>query len=111
MSRVETEWIEFASTAELHDKKVIVKWIANHEVAVTFRDGFIRAFSNVCPHKGGPLHEGPWTSDGQIRCPWHGYQFDLKTGRCLGRPDLTVRLFHWREQDGKILITFGSAKP
>jgi Rieske Fe-S protein len=34
----------------------------------------------VCPHLGGPLDDAS-VEDGCIRCPWHGYRFDLRTGR------------------------------
>jgi len=36
--------------------------------------------ATVCPHLGGPLDGAP-VEDGCIRCPWHGYRFDLRTGR------------------------------
>ena len=36
--------------------------------------------ATVCPHLGGPLDDAP-VEDGCIRCPWHGYRFDLRTGR------------------------------
>jgi thiamine pyrophosphate-dependent acetolactate synthase large subunit-like protein len=43
---------------------------------------------NRCPHQGGPLGEGSIEidSDGQclLRCPWHGWDFDPKTGRPPG---------------------------
>ena len=43
---------------------------------------------NRCPHQGGPLGEGSIEvgNDGQcwLRCPWHGWDFDPKTGRPPG---------------------------
>jgi Rieske [2Fe-2S] domain len=36
--------------------------------------------ATVCPHRGGPLREAP-VEEGCVRCPWHGYRFDLHTGR------------------------------
>jgi nitrite reductase/ring-hydroxylating ferredoxin subunit len=44
-------------------------------------DGSLRAHSVVCPHMLGPLDEAEIV-DGCVRCPWHGYVFDLDTGRC-----------------------------
>ena len=42
--------------------------------------------ATVCPHLGGPLDDAP-VEDGCVRCPWHGYRFDLRTGRnAEGRP-------------------------
>ncbi|HXJ35950.1 MAG TPA: Rieske (2Fe-2S) protein [Candidatus Eisenbacteria bacterium] len=37
-------------------------------------------FSSVCPHLGGPL-DGAAVEDGCVTCPWHGYRFDVRTGR------------------------------
>ena len=59
------------------------------------------ALRNVCPHQGAPLCEGPLTGttlpgppgtfrfgrEGEIlRCPWHGWEFDVTTGRSVFNP-------------------------
>jgi nitrite reductase/ring-hydroxylating ferredoxin subunit len=36
----------------------------------------------VCPHQGLPLNCEP-DAKGVMTCPWHGYQFDARTGECL----------------------------
>jgi nitrite reductase/ring-hydroxylating ferredoxin subunit len=43
-------------------------------------DGELHAYATVCPHRLGPL-EAAEEDDGCITCPWHGYRFDLRTGR------------------------------
>lgn len=63
--------------------------------------GEYHALLNVCPHQFAPLCEGKVTGycpptqvgeyqferDGEIlRCPWHGWEFDLKTGRSIFNP-------------------------
>jgi nitrite reductase/ring-hydroxylating ferredoxin subunit len=47
-------------------------------------DGTLCAHTTVCPHLGGPLEEAVPDADGCIVCPWHGYRFDLRTGRRAG---------------------------
>jgi nitrite reductase/ring-hydroxylating ferredoxin subunit len=42
-------------------------------------DGVLVAHSTICPHWLGPLEE-VMPEDGILRCPWHGYRFDLRTG-------------------------------
>lgn len=42
-------------------------------------DGALWAIDGICPHQGGPLAEG-WVEGTTVVCPWHGWQFDLKTG-------------------------------
>lgn len=45
------------------------------------RDGdALVVHSTLCPHWLGPLEDAPG-SDGTLRCPWHGYRFDPKSGR------------------------------
>jgi nitrite reductase/ring-hydroxylating ferredoxin subunit len=45
-------------------------------------DGKLLAHATVCPHTLGPL--GTTTvADGIIECPWHGYRFDIATGKCV----------------------------
>jgi nitrite reductase/ring-hydroxylating ferredoxin subunit len=65
-------------------------------------DGRFYALRNRCPHRGGPLCEGrqmglvtadrPYhrarQREGEIlRCPWHGWEFDLTTGRSVFMPE------------------------
>ena len=41
------------------------------------------AFTNVCPHQGGPLVLGDIEDIGGqlcVTCPWHGFRFDVRTG-------------------------------
>ena len=46
---------------------------------LALEDGEIIAHSTVCPHWRGPL-DGCLPQAGILRCPWHGYRFDLRTG-------------------------------
>ncbi len=46
---------------------------------------------NRCPHQGAPLHNG--TLDGRVlRCPRHGFAFDLDSGRALDAPCAPLHL-------------------
>jgi nitrite reductase/ring-hydroxylating ferredoxin subunit len=45
--------------------------------------GKLCAHATVCPHQGGPLEEAVPDGEGCIVCPWHGYRFDLRTGRSI----------------------------
>ena len=45
-------------------------------------DGSLVAHATVCPHWLGPLADA-LVEQGAVRCPWHGYSFDVRSGRCL----------------------------
>lgn len=45
----------------------------------------IHAFGDECAHQGGPLSAGKLTGT-RLACPWHGWTYDVRTGRCLFPP-------------------------
>jgi 3-phenylpropionate/trans-cinnamate dioxygenase ferredoxin subunit len=66
--------------------------------------GTYYALRNSCPHQGAPLCLGAitgmtmpgkpgeyvWTREGEIlRCPWHGWEFDVTSGRSVCNPHRT----------------------
>jgi nitrite reductase/ring-hydroxylating ferredoxin subunit len=54
-------------------------------VAVFHRPEGWFAIEGTCTHRGGPLAEGE-VEGMTVTCPWHGGQFDIRTGNLLGGP-------------------------
>jgi NAD(P)H-dependent nitrite reductase small subunit len=73
------------------------------EIALFRVDGRYHAIENRCPHRGGYLADGI-VRDGQVRCPLHGWGFDLATGACATRPGEEVRCFDVRELSGDEVV-------
>jgi thiamine pyrophosphate-dependent acetolactate synthase large subunit-like protein/nitrite reductase/ring-hydroxylating ferredoxin subunit len=77
-------WYQVANVDELPEGRVKTVTASIHSMALTHIDGIYSAMENRCPHQGGPLGEGSIEvgKDGQcwLRCPWHGWDFDPKTG-------------------------------
>jgi len=92
------------------DRRIV--FVGDREIGVFKEEGQYYAYSNICLHQGGPACEGliiakveerimpDKTSRGlyfsdterHFVCPWHGYEYDIKTGefvgdRKRGRPD------------------------
>ena len=74
------------------------------EVALFNVEGKIHAVTNRCPHRSGPLAKGsvetvadPADPAAQpvlaVRCPIHGWLFELSTGRCLNRPSASIQTY------------------
>lgn len=59
-------------------------------VCVRAHGGSLLAYTTECPHLGGPLGDG-WSGDGTVTCPWHGYRFDVATGRSADGRSLRLR--------------------
>jgi len=47
--------------------------------------GSFYATSAACAHLGGPLDEGLF-EESVVTCPWHGWQFDVRTGKSIYDP-------------------------
>ena len=89
-----------------------------------FRQGeTIHAWENRCPHAGGPVCQGKiyrkvdealgpdrkslglrFTATPQIVCPWHGYEFDVATGRHPGDPKFRLKAVQVAVRDGQIYV-------
>jgi nitrite reductase/ring-hydroxylating ferredoxin subunit len=72
------------------------------ELALFNLGGEFFAIENICPHKGAPLAEGQLCAY-TVECPLHGWQFDVRTGRCL-TTDADVESFRVEIDDGQITI-------
>jgi nitrite reductase/ring-hydroxylating ferredoxin subunit len=53
---------------------------AGRIVALFNVDGTFHALDGICPHAGGPLAKGRMTGC-FVTCPWHGWQFDVTSGK------------------------------
>jgi nitrite reductase/ring-hydroxylating ferredoxin subunit len=54
-------------------------------VALANVAGRIYAFSDTCRHEGGPLSSGVLIGH-TVTCPWHGWTYDIRTGKSLVPP-------------------------
>jgi nitrite reductase/ring-hydroxylating ferredoxin subunit len=58
-------------------------------IAVANVSGQYHAIDNVCMHRGGPLGDGPLEGS-SVTCPWHGWQYDVTTGKISENPAVGV---------------------
>ena len=56
------------------------------QLIVRGEDGVVRAFMNVCRHRGARIAEGQGQGQQRFKCPYHGWTYDC-AGRLLGIPD------------------------
>jgi nitrite reductase/ring-hydroxylating ferredoxin subunit/Fe-S cluster biogenesis protein NfuA len=65
----------------------------------------VYAFENRCPHQGLPLDRAMIDVEARsITCPWHGYNFDCKTGECLTAPEAQLRMLPVRTAEGRVEV-------
>ena len=94
--------------------------VAGREIGLFNVDGKYFALANRCPHEGGPLCKGRRIalvqSDGPgqyrlaserhfLQCPWHGWEFDIRTGQSWCDPKSTrARQFQVSVESGETLV-------
>lgn len=74
------------------------------DVALFNVGGKVCAVDNACPHRGGPLSDGPLQGQTAV-CPWHAWEFDVTTGACLNNPAVRIRTFPVEVQGADIHVT------
>ena len=95
------------------------------EVGIFRLDGQLHAWENRCAHVGGPVCQGVMMNrvverlDGERRslgddfcdtmhivCPWHGYEYNVRTGHHPSDPGARLRRVEVEEREGEILVSF-----
>ena len=59
--------------------------VDGRSIAVFNHGGALLGVDAKCTHVGGPIDQGPATGT-TVTCPWHGSQFDLRTGAVVRGP-------------------------
>jgi len=79
------EFVTVAQTTDVPPGSIILVDLDDEGVAIANVNGEFYAFDAECTHAGGPLDEGD-LEGGTVICPWHGGEFDVKSGKVLAPP-------------------------
>ena len=80
-----TDFIKVAKLDDLEDGDLMAVEVDGEPVCLAKVDGEVYAFTDNCTHISGPLNEGELDDD-VLTCPWHGAQFNVRTGKVLRGP-------------------------
>ncbi len=80
-----------------------VKVEGRHVALFLLGDGF-HAIDNLCLHHAGPLCEGTIDAEDEVTCPWHGWSYDIRSGRLTQDPALGVSRHEVRVVEGAVQI-------
>jgi 3-phenylpropionate/trans-cinnamate dioxygenase ferredoxin subunit len=112
-------WHDVGALADLERDGRIVARVGGRELGVVAdgTDGSLHGVRNRCPHHGGPLclgvvrerlegEPGEYELAGRrvLRCPWHGWEFDLESGECLDEPSMRAAVYPVRVEGGRVLV-------
>ena len=116
--------LKVAELEQLEGAARVVVSVGDDDVVVFAHDGEVLAYLNVCPHQGGPVAEGVLIgrveavddadgrplgevfskTDTHIVCPWHGFEFNVKTGLCATNRRIALRRYETAVEDGEVFL-------
>lgn len=100
------KWIQVARIEDVPTNTGLPVQAEEQAIALYKVDGKVYALDGVCPHAGGPLAEG--SLNGCLAmCPWHGWEFNVKTGVCDFNPSIATKTFPVKEENGQVFIQMG----
>ena len=99
------EFVRVTGTADVAPGSGVVTEANGQSIAVFNVDGTYYAIDNTCVHRGGPLGEGELEGD-TVTCPWHGWQYNVKTGASINNPSACVKSYQVKVEgpDVKVLL-------
>lgn len=113
-------WYPVMRSADLRKKPKGVR-VLGQDIVLMRDKGAIRALHDRCPHRGIPLSCGRQEFKGTISCIYHGWTYDLETGRLVAAltdganspivGKVGVRTYHVQERKGIVWVFVGSGDP
>ena len=115
---------DVGALADFGERRARRVQVGRHAIVVVRWGDEVYALRDTCAHQGAPLSSGtlghrvtaasagaPIVLDPEsrvLRCPWHGWQYDLCSGRSLHAPERArVRTYPARVADGRVYVYLG----
>jgi len=101
------DFIKLTTTSELPEDGEAREYpLGDKTICIANVNGQYCAMDNVCVHRGGPLGQGV-VSDSKVICPWHGWEYDPKTGVPTQNPALKIAVYPMKVEGQDVLLELG----
>jgi nitrite reductase/ring-hydroxylating ferredoxin subunit len=98
------ETVDAAAIDELGVDQMKLVRAGNRRIVLARTERGYVAFDDRCTHKGGPLSDGTLAC-GVVQCPWHGSQFDARSGAVAQGPaEESIETYWVEERHGRVHI-------
>jgi len=99
-------FVRVAKKEDVPPGKIYEFQVGGTPIAIANVAGKLHAINSICAHQGGPLGEGEL--EGQVvTCPWHGWQYDVTTGKVVQSPTLGVPCYAVEVRGDDIFVDAG----
>jgi nitrite reductase/ring-hydroxylating ferredoxin subunit len=113
-----------AKLADFRDGERRIVFASDNEIGVFRHEGAFYAYSNFCLHQGGPACEGLTIArveerlrpdktsmglyfsetDMNFVCPWHGTEYDMRTGECVADRRLKLKKYQVVQRGDEVYV-------
>ena len=101
------DFVTVARVEDLPPGSVTTVRVGDEEIALAHVDGGFYATQAACIHLQGPLGEG-LLEGSVLTCPWHGWQYDVRTGENEFDRAIQLRTYEVRVEDGEVKVAVGA---
>lgn len=101
-------WVPTIDDTKVRDGAYVAVFPKGLGVLLARIDGNLYAVANKCAHMECPM-EGGKLEGYVLTCPCHDWRFDVRTGAFLDAPELAIRTFPLKVEDGRIHVEVGGA--
>ena len=96
-------WYKAAKVSDILEGASQLVQVSDQAVALFHIQGKFYAMQNSCPHRGGLLAEGHLEGT-TATCPWHAWQFDVKSGECHTMKGTKQKIYNTKIERGEVYI-------
>jgi nitrite reductase (NADH) small subunit len=97
------EFVRVAGTTDVKPGTGTVVEVNGQAIALFNLDGIFYAIDNTCAHRGGPLGEGDVEGE-TVVCPWHNWQYNIKTGVSVNNPSACVKTYEVKVEGPNVSV-------
>jgi Fe-S cluster biogenesis protein NfuA/nitrite reductase/ring-hydroxylating ferredoxin subunit len=102
-SGAEKMWTFVVNVEEIPENKLLACEVDGQSLILSRLDDRIVCYQNSCAHLGMPLDMGQ-VNDGILKCPFHAFEYLLKSGECLTVPEVQLQAHAVRLTDNRVEV-------
>jgi nitrite reductase (NADH) small subunit len=99
----EAEFRNVARVEDIPPGTIRAVQVDDEAIAIANVDGEFFATAHACLHLGGPLAEGRLEGK-TLSCPWHGWQYDVRTGKNEFDHAIRLQTFDVKVEGGEVKV-------
>jgi nitrite reductase/ring-hydroxylating ferredoxin subunit/Fe-S cluster biogenesis protein NfuA len=85
-----SDWISAGTLSQIPEAGVLAIEIGGADVLLARQGSIVSCFQNACAHLGFAI-DGGEVHNGIITCPYHDFEYDLRSGECLTAPEVRLQ--------------------